>query len=223
MKTILIIILITISSVAFGQKHLVGIQGGLNITNFTSTEGFGNKSARTGFLGGITYDYLLTEKYRVEVDILYDQRGVVSKFFFTNDEGVYLGDEETKMSYDYLNVPIKFGYEVGNSTRLIPKIGIEPAFAIKAEINNPTFDESGKVTGKESIDSKDYVSKFDFGGLAELGIETDLSEKIILSSNVNYKHSFTKFSNSKSDYFETLNMRHYGFSIAVGLKYMISD
>jgi hypothetical protein len=67
----------------------------------------------------------------------------------------------------------------------------------------------------------DNVSKFDFGGIVEFGIETDLSENFILCSNFNYKHSLTTFSNS--DYFDGQDMRHYGFSVIVGLKYLLND
>ena len=220
MRQILIFSFILISSVAFGQKHLIGIQGGLNLTHFTSKEGFGDTQMRTGFIGGITYDLKLTEKYRIGVDILYSQQGATSKYLFTNDEGVFTGEEKTEMYYDYLSVPIKFGYEFGNSTRLIPKIGIVPAIAIKAGIMAPTVDGNGTVTGQETIDHMDNVSKFDFGGIVEFGIETDLSENLIFCSNLNYKHSLTTFSNS--NYFEGQDMRHYGFSVSVGIKYSLN-
>lgn len=221
MRNIIIFLFISISSAALGQKHLLGIQGGLNFTNFTSKESFGNTEMRTGFIGGFTYDFKLANKYRIGVDVLYAQQGVSDNFIFTDDNGVFLGEEETGMNYDYLSIPIKFGYELGNKIRLIPKIGIVPAIAIKAGITVPTFDGNGMVTGKETIDHKDYVSKFDFGGIVELGLETDLSKNIIFCSNINYKHSLTTFSNS--DYFDGQDMRHYGFSITVGIKYRLNE
>jgi len=185
MRQILILLFISISPIVFGQKHFIGIQGGLNLTNLTSKEGFENTTSRTGFIGGIIYDLMLAEKYRIGVDILYSQQGVSDKFILTDDNGAFIGEEDTEMNYDYLSIPIKFGYELGNKIRLIPKIGIVPAIAIKAEITVPTFDGNGMVTGKETIDHKDYVSKFDFGGIVEFGFETDLSENIIFCSNLN--------------------------------------
>jgi hypothetical protein len=221
MRQILIFSFILISSVAFGQNHLIGIQGGLNFTNFTSKESFENTSHRTGFIGGVTYDFMLTEKYRIGVDILYSQQGVKDKFILTNDNGVFIGEEKTEMNYDYFSIPIKFGYELGEKIKMIPKIGIVPAFVMKAETTSPTFDGNGTVTGQETFDHMDNVSKFDFGGIVEFGIETDLSENFILCSNFNYKHSLTTFSNS--DYFDGQDMRHYGFSVIVGLKYLLND
>ena len=205
-----------------GQKHLIGIQGGLNFTNFTSKEGFANKSTKTGFIGGITYDQMLTKKYVLEIDVLYSQRGVNDQFSIIDDYGQYSGQVETEMNYDYLSFPVKIGYKLGNKLKIIPKIGIVPAAIIKAEITSPTFGGNGGiVTGKETIDHKEYVSKFDFGGILELGIETDLTKNIIFFSNLNYKHSLTTFSNS--DYFNGQDMRHYGFSFAVGIKYRLNE
>jgi hypothetical protein len=221
MRQILIFIFISISYFAFGQKQLIGLQGGLNLTNFTSKESFQYTEMKTGFIGGITYDLILTEKYVLEIDILYSQRGANDQFSIIDDFGQYAGQVETEMNYDYLSFPVKIGYELGNKLRVIPKIGIVPAAIIKAEITSPTFGGNGGIViGKETIDHKDYVSKFDFGGIVEIGIETNLSENIIFCSNLNYKHSLTTFSNS--DYFDGQDMRHYGFSIAVGLKYILN-
>lgn len=221
MKKILIILFISFSSVAFGQKHLVGIQGGLNFTNFTSKNGFENTGMRTGFIGGFSYDRKLSNRYRIGLDALYAQQGVTDKFMLTNDYGVLIGEIETKMNYDYLCMPIKIGYEIGNKAKVIPKIGIVPAISINAESTSPTFDGNGKVIGHETVSHNDYISKFDLGGVIEIGIEEELSKNIILCSNLNYKHSFTTFSNS--NYFKGSNMRHYGFSIALGIKFRLSE
>ena len=221
MKQIPIFLFILISSVALGQNQLIGIQGGLNFTNFTSRSEWANTSTKTGFVGGITYNFMLTEKYRIGIDILYSQRGVTDKMILRDGYGMDIGEVNIEMNYDYMSIPIKFGYELGNKIRLIPKIGIVPAIAIKAEITVPTFNENLMVTGKETIDHKDYVSKFDFGGIVEIGLERDMSKNVILCSNVNYKHSLTTFSNS--DYFDGSNMRHYGFSVTLGLKYLLND
>ncbi|WP_299583976.1 outer membrane beta-barrel protein [uncultured Sunxiuqinia sp.] len=219
MRHFIILFFFLVSSVALGQKHLIGIQGGVNLTNFSSNESFENTTFRTGWIGGLTYDWLLNDKYRFGLDILYAQRGIKDKFYLMDDNGVYTGEIKTEMNYDYLSFPLKFGYVFGNRVRLIPKIGIVPALVMKAEITVPGFDDNGMITGWETVDHKDYVTQFDLGGIGELGIETDLSERLILCSSFSYKHSFTTFSNS--GYFDGYQLRHYGFSIALGIKYRL--
>ncbi|MPM96525.1 hypothetical protein SDC9_143689 [bioreactor metagenome] len=215
------LIFIFISSFAFGQKHLIGMQGGLNFTNFTSEVVFENTTIRTGFVGGITYDLMLNESYRIGVDVFYSQQGARDIFIVMNEQGEYVRDMDIKMYYDYLSVPVKIGYELGDKIRFIPKLGVVPAFAIKTEITAPAFNENRIVTGEVTLDHINYVSKFDTGGIAEIGMETDVSKNIVFCSNLNYKRSLTTFSNS--NYNEGAHMRHYGFSITAGIKYRLND
>jgi hypothetical protein len=113
------------------------------------------------------------------------------------------------------------GYEMGGKLKIIPRIGIIPSVLIQAKMITPKFDSHGNVTGHETIDAGDFVSKFDFGGLIELGFERSLSDKLLLCPSLTYKHSITTFSNA--DYFDGGKMRHYGLSIAVGLKYQLKN
>jgi hypothetical protein len=57
------------------------------------------------------------------------------------------------------------------------------------------------------------------GGLIEIGFEKQLSDNLLLCPVLNYKHSLTTFSNS--NYFDGNDLRHYSFSISIGLKYKL--
>jgi len=203
MRKFLSFLFILISTIALGQNHFVGIQSGLNFTSVKPNEDLENSSMRTGFIGGVTYDLKFTNRYQIGIGLLYSQQGFNDKPIYVEDENVYVLDEKIKMNYDYLSFPIKFGYEMGNRIKIIPKIGIIPAYLVKAN-------------------HKDYVSKFDFGGLIEVGIENDLSDKIVLCSAISYNQSLTNYFNS--DYFDRYDdsaRKHYGFSLSVGFKYRL--
>jgi len=219
MKRIVIIVFILISSIAFGQNHFIGVQGGGSITNITAKEDFNDTGMRTGFSGGISYTLKFAEKYQFEINALYAQLGYTDDIILTDDIGAYLGKEKNEFNYDYLSTPLKIGYEMGNKIRIIPRIGIVPSLLLNAKTIVPFFDSNGNIVSHKTLDVKDDVSKFDFSGLIELGFENRLSDNILFCLDFNYKHSITSFSNT--DYFEGLNMRHYGFSVAAGVKYLI--
>jgi hypothetical protein len=203
MRQFLSFLFILISTFALGQNHFVGLQSGLNFTSVKPNEDLENSSMRTGFIGGVTYDLKFSNRYQIGIGLLYSQKGFNDKPIYVEDENVYVLDEKIKMNYDYLSFPIKFGYEMGNRIKIIPKIGIIPALLVKAN-------------------HKDYVSKFDFGGLFEVGIENDLSDKIVLCSALSYNQSLTNYFNS--DYFDRYDdsaRKHYGFSLSVGFKYRL--
>lgn len=78
------------------------------------------------------------------------------------------------------------------------------------------------MKAEENIqDSPNGVSKFDFGGLIELGCGYELTDKFELFSSLAYRKSLMTFSNA--NYFDTSKMRHYGYSISIGLKYKLNE
>ena len=96
------------------------------------------------------------------------------------------------------------------------------ALVLKAEIKYPIVDNNVfVVTGEEIINQKEYISKFDLSGMLEVAIEGNLSEHIVLCPTLTYKHSLTTIYNR--DYLDDNNMRHYGFSVSVGLKYILNE
>jgi hypothetical protein len=218
MKKVLLIMFISISIGAFGQKHFIGVQAGINLTNLTAKDIFNDTKMRAGLIGGVNYELKISEKYQFGIDALYSQQGFIDKMIYVDDYGNETGDNENfKFNYDYISIPIKVGYKIGDIIKVIPGIGLVPSILLKAETIMPGFDSNGNVIGHETVDTKDYVSKFDLGGLVELGLERKLSDNILLCHSLTYKHSLTTFSNS--DYFVGGKMRHYGFSISFGLKY----
>ncbi len=221
MRQILSFLFILITSSVVGQKHYIGLQAGFSMTNSSAKENFIDTKMRTGFDGGINYIYKFSEKYRLGIDVLYSQKGFTNNINITDDVGVFIGEEKMEFNYDYFCIPLKIGYEFGNKLKLIPTIGIVPSYLLKAEETiAPTFDSNENIITHEVLDTKKYVSKFDLGGIVELGIESLLSDNLIFCPGINYKHSLTTFSNS--DYFDGYNTRHYGFSVVVGLKYKLN-
>ena len=220
MRQNLIILFVLISTFALGQNHFVGFQTGLNLTSVTPKENLENSSMRTGFIGGITYDLKFSNRFQIGIDALYSQQGFKNKMIYVDAENIYVLEENYKAKYDYLSFPIKIGYEMGNKIKIISKIGIIPAFLVIAKHTYPEFNDNREVIGHESTNFKDYVSKFDFGGLIEVGIENGLSDNIILCSSLSFKHSLTTFLNSDYlDRYDDPAMKHYGFSLSIGLKY----
>ena len=220
MKQTLIILFIALTTNALGQTHFVGMQAGLNLTNITAKEIFYNSEMKAGFTGGINYEFKISGRYRIGVDVLYSQQGFNEKFSLVDEYGTYYGELNSEMNFDYLSIPIKIGYEIGNKITIIPKIGIVPAFPVTAESIIPKLNDSNLVIGQETVDQMDYISKFDFGGLIEVGMEHAFSEKLKFYSALSYQHSLTTFSNI--DYFGDHNLRHYGLSVSVGIKHGLS-
>jgi hypothetical protein len=196
---------------------MIGIQGGLNMTNLTAKETFNDTKYRNGILIGLNYELLFSSKLSFESDILYSQQGFKDVIIFTDAMGNPLGENDNfKFNYDYLIIPLKIGYSFGEKYKLTPRIGICPSILINAKTTLPTFDIDGNQIGTETTDVKDKVNKIDLSGLIEIEGAYVFSNNLELFSSIAYRHGITTFSND--DYFKESKMRHFGFSLSVGLK-----
>ena len=210
--------LILISTVpVFGQNHLVGLKGGINWTNVNSSNFISNNDYRAGFNGGLTYEYRLNSHFNLEIDFFYFQKGFTNDIIFTDEFGNPTGEKATTVfNYDYLSVPIKGGFLIGNKISGFANIGIVSSILINAETVEPKIEG---VVDEKTTNVTDLVTKFDFGGLIEIGGQYKFGERFLIFTSFIYQYSFTTISND--NYFKNSKIRHYGMSLSAGLKYVL--
>lgn len=217
MKQILLIILTITTLKVAGQNHFIGVKGRLNSTNITSSNFLGQTDSRTGLTAGLTYEYLFNKHFSIGADLIYNQRGFNNDIIFTDNLGNPTGEKHTtKFNYDYISLPIKSGLNIGNKLYGFTNIGVIPSLLVAAKTTTPTFDADGKLTGNETFDVTNRVSKFDFAGLIEIGGGYKFKGRYWLFTSFSYQHSFTTITNS--DYFANSKIRHNGMALTIGLK-----
>ena len=218
MKNILLIGLILFSMNVIGQVHSIGVQGGVNLSNYTSKIDFGDTEFRTGILSGFNYEYLYKGKYTLGADLLYSQQG------FKEDLKFYIVEEDVfrtsllKFNYNYLSLPVKFGYTIGHQLKGFVKMGICPSVLLNAKVKVPKDDIN--LAGFEEINFYNKIPKFDLGGLIEFGAAYELKNDLELFSSFTYRKNFTTI--SAVEHFGGAQMKHYLFSMAMGLKYKLN-
>ena len=213
----LIIALILISTISvFGQNHIVGLKGGINLTNVNSSNFLISNENRTGFNGGLTYEYRLNTKFGLGMDLLYFQKGFTNDIVFLDDNGNPTGESATsEFNYDYLSLPLKAGFVRGDKFLGFANLGIIPSLLISAKTLSPTI---GGFFEETTINVTDRLTKFDLGGLVEIGANYKVAPDILLSVTCGYQHSFTSITNE--NYFSNAEVRHYGMLFSLGLKYV---
>jgi len=208
MKTLLIIILTLTTIAASAQNNLIGITGGANWTNVTSSNFLNNTDYRHGVSAGINYEYFIKERFSIGSDVIYIQRGFTDDVIMPNG-----GEATTKYDYNYLAVPVKTGFYNGrNKIFDFVKVGLIPSLLIDAKTSTPTF-------ATEEITNR--VSKFDLAGLIEIGGGFKIVDKLWLTTSFIYQHSLTTITNS--EYFANSKIRHNGMSLNIGLKWALKN
>jgi hypothetical protein len=221
MKNILLIILTIATLKVVGQNHFIGLKGGVNSTNITSSNFLSQTDSRTGLTAGLTYEYLFKKHFSVGADLIYNQRGFTNDIVFTDNLGNPTGEKyTTTFNYDYVSLPIKTGFNFGTKFYGYTNIGVIPSLLADAKTPTPTFDTDGKLTGNETFDVTNRVSKFDFAGLVEIGGGYKFKGRYWLFTSFSYQHSFTSITNS--DYFANSKIKHYGMTLNLGLKYALT-
>lgn len=217
-KIVLLVCFVGLSITAFCQVQTIGFQSGFNISKLSADYYFTNSKSRVGFVGGLKYEYA-HNRLILGADALYNQMGFVEKTTFTDESGnIKLEDFESKFNYDYLSVPLKLGYSFGNKLRIVPMLGIQPSFLLRAKTTG-LINNAEQSMRSEVFDVKDHVTKFDCAGLVELELDFALMPNIDVFASCSGKYSLTKFSNS--DYFPEGNMKHHAFAFSLGLKYTL--
>jgi len=217
MKQIFLIILTITTFKVAGQNHLFGVKGGVNWTNITTSNFVNQHDFRTGISAGLTYEYLFKKYFSVGADLIYNQRGYTNDIVFTDNLGNPTGEKYTiNFNYDYVSLPIKTGFNIGNKFYGFTNIGVIPSLLVDAKTVTPTFNTVGKVTGNETFDVTSRVTKFDFAGLAEIGGGYKFKNRYWLFTSFAYQYSFTTFTNS--EYFSNSKIRHNGMTLTIGLK-----
>lgn len=217
MKKIFLLILTISTLKVAGQNHLIGLKGGVNSTNITSSNFLSQIDSRTSLTAGLTYEFLVKKYFSIGTDLIYNQRGFTNNFVLADNLGNPTGEKyTTKFNYDYASLPIKTGFNIGTKLYGFTNIGVIPSLLVDARTIEPTFDTDGKFTGNKAVDVANRVSKFDFAGLFEFGGGYKLNGRYWLFTSFSYQHSFTTITNS--DYIANSKIRHNGMNLTMGLK-----
>lgn len=217
MRKILTVLTIIISIQAYGQNHFLGMQGGINLTNVNSSNFINNNDNRTGFNGGLTYQYYLNERFNLGIDLLYFQRGFTNDIVYTNQSGNSTGESATsEFNYDYLSLPLKGGIVIGNKFSGFANLGIIPSFLLDAKKITPAIEGFQEETTNNITDR---VTKFDLGGLVEIGGSYQFKKQFLLFTSFAFQQSFTTITNE--DYFSIGKAKHYGMTLSIGIKYAL--
>ncbi|MFK7899202.1 MAG: outer membrane beta-barrel protein [Cyclobacteriaceae bacterium] len=193
-KTSLLIILAVLSYKGFSQFHFIGLKSGLATTNVTSDNSFLGDKNKKNINFGLTYEYQLSKKSFIGIDLLYTQKGFINVYELTNNSGNTIGTEETKFNYNYLSLPVKYGLGIANKVHASIYLGLAPSLLQSAEI----------TSSNSSSNIKSTVDNLDIVGLIEGNIGYEFLFRTIGYASFSFNKSFL----SADDF----NTQHYGFN-----------
>jgi hypothetical protein len=216
MKKLLIVILTVVTLSVAGQKHLIGVKGGVNITNVSLPNLSNDTKNRVSYIRGLTYEYLLNNSFSLSADLLLDLRGFHYEVPMYDDLGHPTGySGTTREDFAYLSFPLKAGYNIGDNLYGYVNLGVIPAILLNSVVTIPI----GSLLGDRTYNNYSNNRKFDISALIELGGGYSISERIRLCTSISFQNSLMSATLPEDgDLFE---LTHYGMTITAGIKYTL--
>lgn len=209
------------------QIHLIGIKSGVNLTNISNANNITYSilneriEYKFGFTGGLSYEYVFKNKISLGVDLLYEQKGFEYKSNFIYGDPLdpvrgYISEIVPPLTpynqYDFISLPIKISYTFGRNLYGYSSIGFMPSYLIATK----HYYDNHKYEINSTIEK---AKRFEFSGLAELGVGYQFKKRWHVVFSTNYFYAFNGINGT--NYYLYDNIKNYGFNASLGLKYQL--
>lgn len=143
----------------------IALTGGMNVTNVYG-DNAGPTDSKIGFLGGMSFSYMFTERLGVQIEALFHRKGYKQNL---------LGIDLT-WTLDYAEIPVllKIAFPMESSLSLSFFSGPVLAFNIKSELK--AEDGGEEITE----DVRDATSPLDLGSVVGVNLGIDAGSAIII-------------------------------------------
>ena len=172
--------LLLAATTAQAQTHLLGVKGGFTSTSALEDLHVGELTERRkGVTAGITYEYITKGGFSLLADLLYSQRGyrndyaIFTQTFSTSGptygEPIYVRAYNLLTTYSYLTLPLRMGFNTGNTFYGSVNAGLVPALLLHSQEPYFARASNGPVTAQGTADVTAQKKRFDIAIIAEIG------------------------------------------------------
>ena len=220
MKKLFITLLILVSVSSFAQNHLLGVQFGLNSSSLYGKHVDDNAGFIQTISAGLTYDYKMKNGILLGSGLLYERKGFLNEFnYLTMEYNLAFGFPGSKVNYNYLEIPLKAGYQIGKKWTGYFYLGLVPAYLLDA--NYKRIEQAGPFDTEAEVkyDITDEINRFELSGLFEVGSAYMLNDKWALFVNASYLLGLTPVDKDSV----IPHMKNHRFNISLGIKYALKS
>jgi hypothetical protein len=199
LKTILAVLasVIMYTSTSFSQEIGMGIEGGLNLSNISTTPSL-TTSSKTGFMVGGFADIGVSRIISIKPAVRYTVKGYTQQF-----NGVSLNE-----SYHYIEIPLLIKASIPLH-RVKPYFEAGPNLGIQLSANQE-FSFNGQV---QDQDSGPFYNAVDFGLYFGSGMEFSVAPNTDIFTGFGYSLGLTNISKNQ------ITAKNNGFRITAGVKF----
>lgn len=178
----IIVIMVIAGNAAAAGKTSIGIKAGMVLSSITQApeEWEDELSYKWGFVGGAFLNYAFNDKFSLQPELLYTQKGVIGNLY----EGFV--DVDVTASFDYFELPVLAIYKFRSKEKFRPLIYGGPSFAY---CSSSELKLSASIFSA-AVDFSSLTHVTDFGLVVGTGFDYVLNNGI-LTFDVRFQYGFT--------------------------------
>jgi hypothetical protein len=200
------------------KRNRIGIRSGINLSSASGNGFIENAEPLIGFVGGLSLDHFINNKFYVSIDAVYTEIGFKIPVRITDDIGTQIGFTDLKYKFSYFGFPLRINWQGKWRLKPFASLGLAPQILSKARVLTPSFDSQGNLQSeREEVELKQTPS-FDLSGNAQLGAS--------FSWNGFTFQSFLEaqrglINQTDTDFFDEDKFWHQAISFNVAIKYQL--
>jgi hypothetical protein len=217
-KILMILSLVLISSMTYPQesKIAVGFQVSPAITSIRGNSLIDRYDSRFVISPGITFDYKITSNISFNSGIAFERKGAKSNTKYLDyTEMPPLVNQDFKINYDYLTLPLMFTYNTNTEVNFYIGGGKFLGYLISEKTFASATDEIPEWTH----DHTDASKKLDIGLSLITGINLPVTDKLIL--DIGLRDYIGLVNTSRYYIVDNGSIKTNSYSLVLGLKYAI--
>lgn len=221
MFRIVVGIFLIFGSTAVAQLHTVGFHGGGMFTSLGDDFNDGENLGKLDFIGGLNYQYRFTKAFTLGANLEYTQYGAQVPVDFYDSYGEYIASNNSSWDWNYVSVPIIFGYELGGKFRIKPKVALVPSILVRHVYNFQPYEGSTLSPSKTTYYSG--AKKIDLGGMAGVDLSARFHSGYLFTA-VDFRYSLTTVNNENTFLPGTnIAQRHRGLTFSFGVRFNVGN
>ena len=218
MRKIAFLILTTINCLmTYGQdtKIIVGFDLTPTVTSLRGNSMTDDYDARFSISTGLTFEYIIYKNISIKSGLAYERKGSKSSIFIMDETEPILENQDIRLNFDYLTLPILVSVATKGKTTLYVNAGPYFGFLLSQKIKYSAVGSYPEMT----VDNLDYSRRMDFGLSIGLGLNIHLTKKLLL--DLGLRETWGLLNTSKTEVIDDGSIKTNSFGLLLGLKYKL--
>ncbi len=197
------------------SKFVVGFELTPTVISLRGNSMVDDNDVRLSTSTGLSFEYYIDRSFSLKSGLAYERKGAKSSIVLRDETEVILGNQDIRVNYDYLTLPILASFATKGKTKLFVNAGPYFGFLISQKMKYSAVGSYPEIT----TNNIDYSRRIDFGLSMGFGLYIPLTEKLLF--DLGLRENLGLLNTSKTEVIYDGSIKTNSFGLQLGLKYKL--